>query len=111
MLFLEIMPMLVEDTNRYCCQYLGTLDGHCPLPTALGDHTRKVLVLITCSAAGAKQEQYSKNYWLTLEQFFMAFYGHTVKCDKLYHILRFLNFSDSDSIPDKADENETGFGK
>jgi hypothetical protein len=32
MLFLEIMPMLVEDTNRYCCQYLGTLDGHCPLP-------------------------------------------------------------------------------
>jgi len=34
-----------------------------------------------------------------------------MKCDKLYHILRFLYFGDSNTEPDKADENETAFGK
>jgi len=46
-----------------------------------------------------------KSCWLTAEQFFMPFYTNTVKYDRFFHILRFLNFGDSMNQPDKNDRN------
>jgi len=46
-----------------------------------------------------------KDYWSKLEQYFMAFYGKTMKQGRFYRILRFLNFSDNKNEPDKTDEN------
>jgi len=46
-----------------------------------------------------------KDYWSTLEQYFVAFYGKTMKRDKFSHILRFLYFSDIKNEPAKTNEN------
>jgi hypothetical protein len=54
---------------------------------------------------GYDQEDRLKDYWSTLEQFFMAFYRNTMKQDRFLHILRFLHFSDNKNKPDKTDEN------
>lgn len=85
--------------------------GWSTLPTAWGDYPRKLSALSHVLQLGQNGSYALKDYWLTLEQFFMPLYGHTMKWDKLYHILIFIHFSDSSSEPDKADENETGFGK
>jgi len=53
---------------------------------------------------GQDQRVTLKDYWSTLEQYFMAFYGKTMKRDRFYHILRFLHFSDNKNEPDKTDE-------
>jgi hypothetical protein len=50
-----------------------------------------------------------KDYWSTLEQFFMVFYGNTMKWDRFFHILRFLLFSDNRNEPDKTGENYDKF--
>jgi len=54
---------------------------------------------------GQDQRDTLNDYWSTLEQYFMAFYGKTMKWDRFYHILRFLHFSDNKNEPDKTDEN------
>jgi hypothetical protein len=54
---------------------------------------------------GHNQIDVLKDYWSTLEQYFVAIYGKTMKRDKFSHILRFLYFSDIKNEPDKTDEN------
>jgi predicted nucleotidyltransferase len=53
---------------------------------------------------GHDQRDRLKDYWSTLEQFFMAFYGNTMKRDIFLNFLRFLYFSDKNE-PDKTAEN------
>ena len=53
----------------------------------------------------AQSEGHNEDYLLTLEQYFMAFYGNIMTRDRFYHILRFLHFSDNKNEPNKTDEN------
>jgi hypothetical protein len=46
-----------------------------------------------------------KDSWSTAEQMFPFFYSKTVRRDRFFHILRFLNFSNSDSALDNNDLN------
>jgi hypothetical protein len=102
--FHKIMQLLVEETNRYYRQYLETIaEGRSPLPnmTILEMYLFVSIVL----QMGHDQRDRLKDYWSTLEQFFMAFYRNTMKRDRFLHILRFLHFSDNRNEPDKTDEN------
>jgi hypothetical protein len=77
--FLEIIELLVVETNRCYHQYLDSLnDGRSPLP----DPTLKVS-------------------WDTAEQLSTPFFGKTMKRDRFCHILRYLHFTDNRDEPDK----------
>jgi hypothetical protein len=102
--FLEIMQLLVEESNRYYHQYLDTLDeGRSPLHDVTIWEMYLFLSIIV--QMGHDQRDRLNDYSSTLEQFFMAFYGNTMKRDRFFHILRFLHFSDNRNYPDKTDEN------
>jgi hypothetical protein len=111
------MQLLVEETNRYYHQYLETIaEGCSPLPDVT--IPEMYLFISFVLQMGHDQKDRLKDYWSTLEQFFMAFYGNTMKRDRLLHILRFLHFSDNKNEPYKTDENydrlwkmRTMFGK
>jgi len=60
---------------------------------------------------GHNQSDTLKDDRLTLEQYFTAFNGNTMKLDKFCHILRFLHFSDNKNESDKTDEITTDCGK
>jgi len=51
---------------------------------------------------GYDQKDMVKAYWSTEEQSSIPFYE--MKQDRLYHIVRFLHFSDNKNSPDKADD-------
>jgi hypothetical protein len=98
------MQLLVEETNRYYHQYFDTIaEERSPLP----DVTRPEMYLFVSIVLqmGHDQKDRLKDYWSTLEQFFMAFYGNTMKRGRFLHILRFPHFSDNRNEPDKTDEN------
>jgi len=46
-----------------------------------------------------------KDCWSTLVQYLMAFYRNTMKQDRLFHMLRFVHFSDKNEL-DKTDDND-----
>ena len=65
----------------------------------------KCVFLAITVQMGHNQRDTLEDYWLTLGQYFMAFYGNTMKWDRFHHILRFLHFSDNKNEADEADEN------
>jgi hypothetical protein len=70
--FLGIMQLLVEETNRFYHQYLeAAAEGHSPLPDVTLQETYLFLSII--AQMGCYQTDRLKDYWSTLEQFFMAF--------------------------------------
>jgi hypothetical protein len=98
------MQLLVEETNRYYRQYLDTIaEGRSPLPDVTIPEMYVFVSIVL--QMGHDQRDRLKDYWSTLEQFFMAFYGNTMKLDRFLHILSFLHFSDNRNEPDKTDEN------
>jgi hypothetical protein len=101
--FLEIMQLLVEETNRNYNQYMDTLDEGC---SPLSDMTIKEMCLFlpVFVQMGHEQRNRLKDYWSTLEQI-LTFYRNTMKQDRFFHILRFLHFSDNKTEPDKTNEN------
>jgi hypothetical protein len=102
--FHEIMQLLVEETNRYYRQYLQTVaKGSSPLPDVTIPEMYLFLPIVL--QMGHNQRDRLKDYWSTLEQYFMAFYRNTMKRDIFLHFLRFLHFSDNKNEPDKTDEN------
>jgi predicted nucleotidyltransferase len=50
-----------------------------------------------------------KDYWSTLEQLFIAFYGNTMKRDRFFRILRYMHFSDNRNELDKTGKNYDKF--
>jgi hypothetical protein len=63
------------------------------------------LFLAVVVQMGHYQRDVLKDYWSTPEWYFMAFYGKTMKRDRLSHILRFLYFNDIKNEPDKTDKD------
>jgi hypothetical protein len=72
-----------------------------------------VLFLLIIVQLGHNQRDTLKVFWSTLEQYFTAFYGNTMKLDRFYHVRRCLHLSDNNSEHDKewkwwlAVENES----
>ena len=56
---------------------------------------------------GLVQRDMMEDYWLTLYLYFTASYCNILKQERLYRVLRFLNFSDNKNKHDKTDENWT----
>ena len=76
--FFEIIQLLVDETNRYYHQYLDALvEGQYPLPDMTVQEM--CLFLAITLQTGHDQRDTLSDYWLTLEQYFMAFYGNTMK--------------------------------
>ena len=50
------------------------------------------------------QRDMLKDYWSTLDQYFVVLYSNT-ETDRLYHVLRFLHFIDNKNEHDKTDKN------
>jgi hypothetical protein len=93
----------VKETNRYYHKYLDTLDEGCsPLPDVTIQEMYLVSSIIVQMGHDERQIQ---RLLVTLEQFFMAFYGNTMKLDIFFHILRFLYFSDNKNEPHMIDEH------
>lgn len=46
-----------------------------------------------------------KDCWLTLVQYLTALYRNTMKQDRLFHVLRFVHFSEKIEL-DKTDDND-----
>jgi hypothetical protein len=84
--------MLMEETNRYYHQYLNTLDGCFPLPDIT---IQEMHLFISYFSDGSQPKTRLQDYWSTLEQSFIAFYGNTMKQDRFFHVIRFLHFSDN----------------
>jgi hypothetical protein len=87
--FFEIIRLLVEETSRYYHQYLDTLDGQSTLPGMTVQEICLFLAIIV--QMGHDQMETLEDYWLTLEQYFMAVYGNSMKQDRFYHIFTFLH--------------------
>jgi hypothetical protein len=101
--FMEIIQLLVVQTNRYYYQYLDSLDdGWSPLPDMTLQEMYSFLVLIL--QMGHDVSDTLKVYWTKAEQFSMAFVGK-IKQDKFCHICRYLHFTDNRDEPDMRDEN------
>jgi hypothetical protein len=94
----------VEETDRYYHQYLDILDKvWFPLldVTTQGIYSFVAIIL----QMGHDLKDTLKAYWSTSEQFSMHFYGKIMKQGRLYHILRFLHFSDNKNESEKTDDN------
>jgi hypothetical protein len=96
--FASVITLLVEKTNRYCHQYLDTLDnGSSPLP-----ETEIFLFLTITVQMGHDICDSLADYWSMTEQFHTPFfYSTTMKRDTFFHIIQLLNFSNKDSATDK----------
>jgi hypothetical protein len=104
LLFMEVIQLLVTETNKYYTQYLGTLeyDVRC---SCLPDITvQEIRILLTrIIQMGHEVKSTMKSYCSNEEQFFTKFYTNTMKHDRYIHILRFLHFCDLTNQPDKND--------
>jgi hypothetical protein len=74
LLFLEIIHLLVVETNRYYHQYLDTLDkGQSVLPDMTVQEMCSFLAIIL--QMGHDLKDTLKAYWSTVEQFITPLYG------------------------------------
>jgi hypothetical protein len=102
--FLEIIQLLVVQTNRHYHQYLDSLnDRWSPLP----DMTLKEMYSFSALILQKGQDIRNtlKAYWTTAEQFSTPFPGKTMKRDRFFHMLRYLHLTDNRDEPDKKDDN------
>jgi hypothetical protein len=97
--FLEIIQLLVVETNRYYHQYLESLnDRRSPL---LDMTLKEMFSFLAILQMGHDIRDTPEAYWSTAEQFSMPFFGKTMKRGRFCHILRYLYFTDNRDEPDK----------
>jgi hypothetical protein len=102
--FTGIIHLLVEETNRYYHQYLGSLeDGPSPLPGVT--NSEKFLFLGIIIQMGRDIRDRIRDYSTTAEQLITSFYSNTLKCDGFLHILRFLHLTDNNTETDIQADN------
>jgi hypothetical protein len=102
-IFLEIIQLLVVETNRYYHQYLDTLDEEWfPLCDVTVHEMYSFLAIILQMGHDIKGKL--KVSWSKAEQFSTPFHGK-MKQDRLYHILRYLQFTHNRGKPEKRHDN------
>jgi hypothetical protein len=100
--FVEIITMLVVETNRYH-DYIDRLDdGPSPEPDVTEADMFVFLALTIQIGHGVKDKL--TDFWSTLEQIYEPFHGTMMKRNRYLHILRYLYFTNRNE-PDRTDEN------
>jgi hypothetical protein len=103
--FAAVIPLLAEESNCYYHQYFDKQDEEpsLPLPNLVTSEMFLILALIT--QMGCNVVDSLKDYWSTMEKFYMPFYNNTTKCNRFLHILHFPNFTDNNEQPERNYEN------
>jgi hypothetical protein len=102
--FTAVIPVLVQETNQDYHQYFDKQNKgqSLPLPDIMTSEMFLFLALII--QMGHDIQDAMKEYWSTLDQFYMAFCTNTMKCDRFIHIPHFVHFTDNKQ-PDRIYEN------
>jgi len=98
----EIITLLVVETNRYYHDHLDRLEGPSPQPDVT-EAEMLVFLAITIQMGHCIWGKLT-DYWSRAYNFHTPFYGNCMKWDRFFHILRFLHFTDKNE-PDTMDEN------
>ena len=92
--FVEIITLLVVETNCYYHQFLENSDDvHSPEREVTKAEIFTFLVLTL--QMGHTVQGRLEDYWTKMEQLCTPFYGQTMARARHYHILRFLHFMDN----------------
>jgi hypothetical protein len=102
--FAAVIPLVVQETNRYYRQYLDTLDNG-PSPAPDITECEMFLFLAIIVQMGHDIRDSLKDYWTVTEQFRTPFYSKTTTRDTFLHILRYLPFSNNQNSTDNNDPN------
>jgi hypothetical protein len=101
--FVEIITLLVVETNRYYQDYIDRLvDGPCPEPDITEAEMFVSLAMTIQMGHGVRDKM--TDYWSTLDQVYKPFYGTMMNRDRYLHILRYLHFTDNNNEPDRTDK-------
>jgi hypothetical protein len=97
--FVEIITLLVVETNRYYPDHLD--EGPSPLPDVT-EAEMLVFLALTIQMGHCIRDKLT-DYWSRAERFHTTFYTNAMKQDRFLHILHFLHFTDNK--PDMTDVN------
>ena len=92
--FLEIITLLVVETNRYYRQFLEKFDDG-PSPEHEVTETEMFAFLALTLQMGHTVQGRLEDYWTKMEQLRTPFYGQMMARARYYHILPFLHFTDN----------------
>jgi len=102
--FVEIITLLVVETNRYYHDHLDRLDeGPSPQPDMI-EAEMLVFLAITIQMGRCICDKLT-DYWSTAYNFHTPFYRNCKKRDRFFHILHFPHLTDNRNEPDMTDEN------
>jgi len=94
LLFVEIITLLVVETNCYYHQFFeNSDDGHSP-EREVTEAEMFVFLVLTLQMGQTVQGR-MEDYWMKMEQLRTAFYGQTMAHARYYHILCFLYVTDN----------------
>jgi hypothetical protein len=101
--FVEIVTLLVVETNRYYHQFLDNFEDRPPQREVTEAEMFSFLAL-TLQMGHTVQDKL-EDYWTKMEQLCIPFYGQMMACARYCHILRFLHFMDNNrNGVDKTDD-------
>ena len=93
-MFVEIITLLVVETNRYYHQFLENSDDR-PSPEREVTETEMFAFLALTLQMGHTVQSRLEDYWTKMEQLRTPFYGQMMSRARYCHILRFLHFMDN----------------
>jgi len=102
--FVEIITLLVVETNCYYHQFLENSDNG-PSPESEVTQEEMFVFLALRLQMGHTVQGRLEDYWTKMEQLCTPFYGQTMACARYHHILCFLRFTDNNwSGVDRTDD-------
>ena len=91
------------ETNCYYQDYIDRLDDG-PSPEPDVNEAKMFVFLALTMQMGHGVRDKLTDYWSTLDQLYIPFYGTMMKWDQYLHILHYLHFTDNRNEPDRTDE-------
>jgi len=99
--FVEIVALLVVETNRYYHQFLDNCEDG-PSPQRDVTEAKMFAFLALTLQMGHTVQDRLEDYWTKIEQLCTPFFGQTMACARYCHILRFLHFMDNNRNGDET---------
>jgi hypothetical protein len=94
--FMEVIQLLVTETNKYYSQYLDTLDNDSTSSWSSDVAIQETYVLsVIIIQMGHDIGDTVKYYWSILENFYTPFHNIIMKSNWFFDIMRFLHFRNS----------------